>query len=343
MKSISINDIATNLNTSRNTVSKVLNSRGYVSDSLKKRIVIEAVEKGYKNISPELLEYYYSLGNTAYPSEHDIAVIAASPETSPYWTQIIAGISGEVNATLHHLYFHFITEEQTQNFSMPEFMLSDQIDALILLNIHNPEMIRQIAELPLAKIYLDLPSENLRQSVRGDILLPDGENCIYEITTHYITKKHCQYPVFVGDISGSRAVYERLLGFCQALSENHMSFDRDSHLLNIPSYESLPEFLGNYLITQSHLPDLFVCESDLAAYTLYQIVKEKMPESLSSAMITGYGNFPLLGVSKPFLTSVNIDTHVLSKKLVQQLLWRLDNPEMPYEIIHLSTGIVFRS
>lgn len=340
MKSISINEIATNLNTSRNTVSKVLNSRGYVSDALKRRIVTEAVEKGYKNISPELLEYYHSLGDTSRPENHTVAVIAASPETSPYWTQIIAGISAEMNATAHRLLYHFIPAGQ--EFFLPDFLQSGRTDGLILLNLRDPAAIRQIAELPLAKVYLDLPSENLRDSVRGDIILPEGEQSIYGIVTHFISQKGCQCPAFLGDIVRSRAVCDRYAGFRQALENYGIPLRPDLYLLHDMTDASLPKLLEDYLNALPALPDLFICENDLTAYTLHQLLLQKLPAQAAQITVTGYDDLPPFGVSSPYLTSVAINTAQLAKKLVQQLLWRIENPEMPYETIRLSTGILFR-
>lgn len=350
MRSITVGEIATNLNTSRNTVSKVLNSRGYVSDALKKRIVIEAVEKGYKNISSELMEYYHSLGDTSHPETYTIAVIASCPETSSYWTQVIAGISKEINSSDHRLLYHFMTPEKEEHFTLPPLFSQNQIDGIILVNIYHPEVIAQIAELPMAKVYLDLPLATVqddrfnKQNVRGDVILPESRSVIAQIADHCIVKRRCTSLGFVGNISHSLSVFERFQGFRQGLEKREIPFRPELCLLNgrNPRFFYEDE-LEAYLENLPELPEAIICSKDLTAYTLHQKLKESYPDKAPSVFISGYDNLPPTGISKAFLTSVDINTSILGQKLVDQLFWRLSHREFPYETIHLSTKILFRS
>lgn len=349
MRSITIGEIATNLNTSRNTVSKVLNSRGYVSDALKKRIVIEAVEKGYKNISDELMEYYRSLGDTSRPETYTIAVLASCPETSPYWTQVIAGISNEINTTEHRLFYHFMNPEEEREFTLPPLFSQNQIDGVILINIYHPEVIAQIAELPMAKVYLDLPLATTqddrynRQNVRGDVILPESHSAISQITDRCIAKRHCSALGFVGNISCSLSVYERYQGFRNSLEKRGVPFRSELCLLSSRNPRFFYEDeLAAFLDSLPELPQAFICSNDLTAYLLHQKLKERFPDQAESVFISGYDNLPPTGISKPYLTSVDINTSILGRKLVNQLFWRLASPEFPYEVIHLSTKVLFR-
>lgn len=343
MKSVTINEIASSLNTSRNTVSKVLNGRGYVSDILKKRIIVEAVEKGYRNISPELMEYYNSLGDTSRPASYSIAVIAACPEASSYWTQIITSITNEINATPHRLFYHFMTPQEEEHFTLPRIIVSDRIDGLILLNVLSDDAISQIAELPMAKVYLDLPAGS-RFSLRGDAILPESETSIYKLTEHLIAQKHCSTLGFIGDISIARSSLECYRGFRSALDDRHVPFCKELCLLNGQDRRRFfPEELEMFLHSVPEIPDAFVCSSDLTAYTVHQKLHELMPSRACTSLISGYGNLPPYGISRPFLPTVDINTALLGKKLVEQLFWRLANPDMPYETVHLSTRFLSRS
>lgn len=344
MKSVTINEIATNLNTSRNTVSKVLNGRGYVSDALKSRIVIEAVEKGYKNISPELLDYYNSLEDTSRPSSYTIAVIAAVPDSSAFCNQIITSITNEINATEHRLVFHFMTQEEEKNFSIPHILLSERIDGLIVINLYNPDAVTQIAELPIPKVYFDLPLMSPGYCVRGDVVLPEGEDAIYALTDYHIREKHCTKPVFVGNPSVSRSAGERYHGFRQALEDRGIALRHNFCLLEGKNSRFFyADEIENYLLSLTELPEVFVCVNDFTAYLLHQKLRELFPEQYPHIYVTGYDNLPPLGTVKPYLSTVDINPAMLGKKLVSQLFWRMDNPHMPYETVHLSTGILIRS
>lgn len=347
MRSITVGEIATNLNTSRNTVSKVLNSRGYVSEALKRRIVTEAVEKGYKNLRPELLEYYHSLDNTAPSDTRTIAVLASSPEASAFRTQVLASITNAISATPHRLLCHFLTPGQEDNFVLPDLFSRNRVDGAILLNLTRPETVAQIAELPMSKVYLDLPRATIEDepfyhhSVRGDVVFPEGRCITEQLTASLIHRQNMEKIGFVGHTDSFVSIRERYEGFRHALDKNQVLFDPSVCLLNGRSphffYE---EELDAFLSGLSALPRAFVCENDQTAYSLDRKLRERFPEK--TVVVTGYGNLPPMELAHRRLVTVDINTGLLGKKLLDQLFWRFDHPEFPYETIHLSTKILFR-
>lgn len=349
MRSITAGEIATNLNTSRNTVSKVLNSRGYVSEALKKRIVIEAVEKGYKNISGELMEYYRSLGDTSQRAEHTIVLIASGAELSACLMQIITGISNELSATQHRLIPYFMQPEEEEEFALPELFSQTEIDGVIVMGVSCPRMISLIAELPMAKVYLDLPYGTLfddkycKQSVRGDVIMLENAPEIQRIVEYFVKKKHCRTVGYAGSTSRFLSSGERYEAFRRGIKRYGAVFRPELCLLDTDRYSFFyEEDIAAGLEKMKEFPDAFVCENDRIAYTLSRKLKLLFPEKADAVLVSGYDNLPPAGISRAALTSVEVNASIVGKKIADQLFWRLGHREFPYETVYLSTKVILK-
>lgn len=349
MKSITAGEIATNLNTSRNTVSKVLNSRGYVSEALRKKIVIEAVEKGYKNISDELMEYYRSLGDTSHSAVRTIVLIASAPEISPCLMQIVAGVSNEIGATQHRLVPYFMQMQDEAEFVLPPLFSQTEVDGVIVMGVSHPRVISVLAELPAAKVYLDLPlatvSDNRYccQSVRGDVVMLESRISIPRIVDYFVKKKHCKTIGFAGSRSRFVSSEERYEAFRKGLAKSGTEFRQELCLEDMGNHSFFyDEDIAEGLRKLPFLPDAFVCENDRIAYGVLQKLKELFPEQAKTVYISGYNDMPPAGMAKAVLTSVGVDAGMVSRKIVDQLFWRLEHPEFPYETVYLSTKVILR-
>lgn len=58
--------------------------------------------------------------------------------------------------------------------------------------------------------------------------------------------------------------------------------------------------------------------------------------------VTGYDNLEGVAQVEPFLTTVRVGNQRLGRRLVQQLMWRLQNPSFPKEVIFIGVEVIFR-
>jgi LacI family transcriptional regulator len=58
--------------------------------------------------------------------------------------------------------------------------------------------------------------------------------------------------------------------------------------------------------------------------------------------VTGYDNVEEMSKVEPFLTTVRVGNQRLGRRLVQQLMWRLKNPNFPKEVIYIGVEVIFR-
>ena len=64
----------------------------------------------------------------------------------------------------------------------------------------------------------------------------------------------------------------------------------------------------------------------------------RVPEEVN---LTGYDNIADYIDMKDFLTTVNINTSALGKRLIRQLFYRIENPDTPIEVIYLYSEILY--
>ena len=75
---------------------------------------------------------------------------------------------------------------------------------------------------------------------------------------------------------------------------------------------------------ENALPDVVVCASDIIAIGAIQTLSKaghKIPRDIA---VIGYDNTPMCSYLTPTLTTVNQDTHLASKYLVDTLLKNID-------------------
>ena len=147
---------------------------------------------------------------------------------------------------------------------------------------------------------------------------------------------------FIGDINYCESMRQRYEGYVDALISEELRFDK-KYILT----ESLPENYSHREIERmlhgiGGLPDAFVCANDDIAIKAARALKKRgfsVPEDIA---LTGFDNEEILTQTEPILTTVEVHNHLLGKRLVAQLLWRIMHPEFPRETVYIETKPIFR-
>ncbi len=129
MRKVTIQDVAGELDLSRNTVAKALNNSETVAYETRYLVIKKAYEMGYSKLSPVVLNDFKikdSLERTK------TIVVFARRELSAFWNRIIMGISDELNKNNCRLQFNFISEEDEANHVLPLDMQTDMSGIIIL-------------------------------------------------------------------------------------------------------------------------------------------------------------------------------------------------------------------
>ena len=94
MKKVTIQDVARELNLSRNTVARALNNSETVAYETRYMVIEKACEMGYLKVSPSVLNEFRLHGDRGEPKT---ILVIARREISVFWNSIIMGISDLLN------------------------------------------------------------------------------------------------------------------------------------------------------------------------------------------------------------------------------------------------------
>lgn len=336
MKRAKIQDIADLLDISRVTVWKVFNNKEGVSEDMKRKVLECAAELNYQ---PSKLQE----AGIAIPLKKQtlVSVVVSRPETSAFWVKIIHQLAEEFSNSGIGLMYTYLPAHLTDGYVLPQSLTDGSIQGIIIMNVYDEAMLNLLNELAIPKVFLDIVTGMTTESLKGDLLLLEGRDSIKEIVTSLIKKGHERIG-FIGDIQYAKTNMERYEGYVSAMYQSGKPIDPNicyTGNMTLNTYVSaIEEFMNG--ITQ--VPDAFVCVNDHAANILVQYLEShgyKVPEDVA---VSGYDDNNEFNYTKN-LTTVQVNNSQIGKRLAKQLLYRIDNPDDPYEVTYVRTKVIYRN
>ncbi len=338
MKKVTIQDVARELHLSRNTVAKALNNSDTVSYETRYVVIEKAYEMGYSKLSPVVLNEF-KLRNKI--DETKTIVVLTRREISVFWNSIIMGISDELNKYGCKLQFNFISEQDEKNLVLP-LDLQAEISGIIILSVFSGEYIEQIMKQSIPVVFLDAPADVDSISDYGDIIICEGKSSTKRITSDLIAKGMKKIG-FVGDITYCKSIHDRYRGYISALEEAGIVPEDGI----VAAYHAARKFYKNDEVEEAlakfpYLPEAIVCANDDIAMYVIRCLNGRGLSVPGDVAVTGYDNVEGMSQAEPFLTTVRVGNQRLGRRLVQQLMWRIQNPNFPKELVYIGVEVIFR-
>ncbi len=332
-KKATMQDIADALGVSRITVWKALNDQSGVSEAMKEQIRAKALELGYNQKgSPK------AAALSVAANEKNVSVIVSRPESSIFWTSIIHHIAKELAKSNINLLYTYVPASAENGYRLPAVLTNGTIQGAIILNVYDAGLLQRIDQLELAKVYLDTATEISPYELNGDLLLLEGYENLRKITGDLLDQGRRTLG-FIGDIDYARTNYDRYDGFLAAHAERGIVPKPEFCLTKSLDVERYYQQIAAFLDELTQLPQGFVCASDDVAFFVLQHLREKgiqIPQELAISGFDGCSNY---GGGADFLTTVVVQLPQIGKRLAQQLLYRIENPEADYEQIYVHCTI----
>jgi len=324
--------IADSLGVSRITVWKALNDQTGVSDAVRAQVIKLASQLGYTHRSqqkaPALL-----------PSEEkNVSVIVSRPESSVFWTSIIHRIAQELSKSHINLLYTYVPSSTETGYQLPAALTNGTIQGAIIMNVYDAHLLRLIDRLEIPKVYLDTVTSISTFELHGDVLLLEGYENTRRITGMMLDRGRTALG-FIGDIAYARTNRDRYEGFLAALADREIAPMPEFSLTESFNVNEYYHQIAQFLDHLKKLPQGFVCASDDLAYFVLQHMVEKgirVPRELALSGFDGCSNY---NGTDDFLTTVDVQTPLLGKRLARQLLYRIENPESDFELIYINSAI----
>lgn len=329
MPKVTMQDIADSLGTSRVTVWNAFNNRGGLSEELRTAIFVKAAELGYRKI-PSV---------TPSQASKTIGLIIGQTDVSSYWSLLTHNIAKALSGTKCTLVYIYLPSEYQLGYSLPSSLTDGSIDGCIIISAFDLNILQLLNSLPLPKVYLDTSTMLPLNTVKGDLILYEGEHQIRTITEHII-HKGLRDLAFIGDINYCRSNYDRYLGYLSAMAEYRLPISDASFITKTGKDISAAE-LERYIESMEKIPEAFICCNDYVASFISNLLMEKGIRIPEDVYITGYDKILDFFPMKEFITTVEVQPEFLSKRLVSQLLFRLENPDSSYERIYIRADVFY--
>lgn len=329
-KRVTIKDVAALAGISRQTVSRVLNSRDYVADETRTRVLAAIEELDYRPdavarsmvagrtctlgfISPSLTDYTFA-----------IHIESAQAEARRCGYFILAGSAP--------------TEPDVQ--SLLEEMLGRRVDGLLVFNPHADRRYRCFAPLierGMAVVYLgNTPRDELVSWVKCD----DREGG-FRATDYLINLGHTVIATLTGPDNEECAV-DRLAGYRQALVQAGLEFDPTLTASGDWSATSGYRAARQLLISGQPFSAIFA-QNDCIAVGAIRALREagrRVPDDVS---VVGFDDVPLAPYLNPPLTTLRQPFEESGRRAARLLIEIVQNPGHPPEGVLLHAHLVERA
>ena len=267
--SISMQDIADELNISKVTVSKALNGKDGVSEELKEKIFAIAEHYGY--ILPDYGQR----------KAKKVGIVMSERFNSGDMGKFYMGMYEKIINELRKVScssMMITSNHESLKRDIETLETKGMFDGLILLGILDREVRESIDGVSLPKVYVDVYDE----THKSDSVVTENIYSAYDITDYLIQMGYREIG-FVGTIGATTSITDRYLGYQRALLEHHLQPkqewcipDRDGEGTAIEP--ELPETL----------PEAFVCNCVETAFRLVKVLSRKGSRVQEDLEVTGF-------------------------------------------------------
>ncbi len=315
-------DIANQVGVSAVTVHNALTGQKGVSDVVRDRIINTAREMGYfqdqkksgslKSIAVIISEKYLAEYTTFYWKMYQELMMVAPDKNC----MVVAEI---------------LKHEVEDSLKLPRCVEENAVEGLIIMGEIDRRYISNLRErVKIPVVIMDF----YYKEVADYAVVSDGFYGMY-LLTEYLYEKGYREMAYVGSIQATSSIMDRYCGFHRALLEHGLPHpdewrmeDRDLHsgeiILNLPA----------------KMPEAFVCNCDMVASKLIDVLKEngfRVPEDVA---VVGFDNYLYPGLPNRDITTYAVDMKGMADAALRKTIKCIDRPEAKKRIDLVAGHIV---
>ena len=323
-KQITLTDIAKECGTSNVTVSNALSDKKGVSDELRKKIKETAERLGYVSSRSDAQKRDNNMVGVLSPAKF------MDPNGSFYWS-LYNSLVNKLQETDHYCLISALSEQEENDLVLPKFITDEKVGSLISLGQLSERYVDMLKETGIPMILLDyyLVDSGV------DSVVSNGYLGGYEITTYLIERGHRDIG-FIGTVKSTSSIFDRYMGYMKAMIEHDLTVRPEWTIDDRNEHTEID------LVFPAALPSAFVCNCDETAYKAINYFHERglsVPDDIS---IVGYDNFLISEISKPTITTINVDPEFMAEKAAEALLRRITDPGCPVRNMTISGELIVK-
>lgn len=329
---VTIKDVALRANVAPSTVSRVIANSSRISEKTKKRVRAAMEDLGYH---PNIIAR--SLANK---SAQAIGLVMPSSGNkvlqNPFFPEVLRGISMGAHEAKQALYMSTGETESEIFQEVVQMVQGRRVDGIILLyskvedNILSYLKAQSFPFVVIGKPFKDNDS----------ITYVDNDNfrAGREVTEYLIGKGH-QNIAFIGGDLELVVTIDRLTGYDKAIRGAGLQY-RDDYIIHEEFLQQGGKEAVHELMSLEEPPTALVVADDLMALGVLNTLDEMGISVPNDISIVSFNNVLLAEMSRPSLTSVDINIYDLGYQAIRCLIERIESPydmvkniKVPYQII----------
>lgn len=326
-KNVSMDEIAKLFNVSKVTISKALNDKPGVSDSLRGEIKRKAEELGYRiNSAARSLKTNKSYNIGILIAERYIKV-----EGSYYY-----GVCGKLTTHLSEVGYSTIMEtlsnDKEKTLTFPMMYLDNKIDGLIILGQLSHQYLMLFENFSIPVIFFDF----YENDSTVDSVVLDNYYAGFEMTKLLIEQGHKEIG-FLGNIYSTSSIKDRYLGYYRALLEYKIPLNQEYIISDRDDMGMLQD-----VESPKKMATAYVCNNDQGAYYLIKGLNDrniKVPDDVS---IVSFDNTLYSSLSNPQITTYDNNVEEMVSVACKVIIKKLSVKEKKYDRILVKGFIVNR-
>lgn len=332
MKKVTIQEMANQLGLSRNTVAKAING-GNVSYETKMMIVKKAYDLGYSKLDKNLIT---QLKSGIQEQNTGTILVLFNRDESYFWNRILTGISDELNKKTYRMQLHIVDEKDIESGEETLKLVVEDVKAIIFLCKFPLTFATTLSKANVPMTFFNAPMEASGFLKLGDIVTLEGLDAMYQMVQKAIAKDKKTFG-FIGCIKESMDVFNRYLGFMEALKQNGIEVNTDYIFTEKAQYNYYNyQVIEDLIIKLKQIPEVFVCANDdIAKHVANAIAKIDLNLAQNITLI-GFDNTIEKEFFKSDIYTVNIRKEAVGRRLVKSVFDQMED-DNDHAIITLAT------
>jgi LacI family transcriptional regulator len=334
-RKVTIDEIARQSSASRTTVSLVLRDKPGIGTETRKRVWAAARALGYQKPAPPPIAPGQGVLNIGLiQRSRRRAAEVRLPGVNAFYSWVLAGIEAAARPQrMNLLYATLEVDDDNQPLDLPEHLLSQHLDGILLIGSFAEETIAEVARHGANAIVLvDAPAG----SATYDAIVSDNEAGAYTVVSHLIERGHRRIAYVSPGPLADPNFNQRRDGYLRALQEHGL----DAYPAPMTADNATAATI-ELLRRQSDVTALFACNDGFAirAIRAAQDIGQRVPADLS---VAAFDDIELSAQITPGLTTMAVDKVSMGRLAVQTLSYRLTWPEAAKMLITLRPELIVR-
>lgn len=342
---VTIQDIANELQLSRNTVSKAINNTGVLADATREKILRKAAEMGYKQFA--YLPLFQE--DTAKAAEHsilpsdkrEIAMLTTQFLSSSHFSSMMLD---RFQSEIEHLHscttIHRISPIELKEKKLPSSLNIQRTAGIICFEVFDYDYAQMLCDLDVPLLFVDTPVMDMRPPLKADRLYMENRIEVQNAVAHMVQRGKKRIS-FAGDKNHCQSFFERYMAYKDAveyfgLTEGLSTCAMPSGQQNYPVslYETIRRF--------KTMPDAFVCANDFVAMDLVKALDELGYSVPDDIWVCGFDDSQEASYFAPRLTSIHIHGQIMGYTAANLLMTRIEEPSLNYRTVYTETNLILR-